>query len=172
MDTTQKQKSEAKRCKLYIDKYLSMLKSNNLCDQFFFFENILLPSSNFMLYYKVKAPEATLLSSTQKEKLKDHLLKGNYFKNIRNTKLVYGLYPEETLAFYKEKLVQMDSYDDDPFDNYSYQISYHLKFVLEEIGKWNKDTELLYSIFSSYSCKDTASKEKIFKRLVEKIEEK
>lgn len=103
-DSVQKQKSETVKCRLYIEKYLSMLESNEVAPFFNYFDNILLPQSDFMIYYKTKVPDATLLTIEQKERLKNYLFDNDYFGDIENAKLAYEFFPEETLKFYEEKL--------------------------------------------------------------------
>jgi len=170
MENTQKEKNEEERCRLYINKYLSMLESNEVSKDFLFFENILLPTSNFMLYYGNKAPNAKMLTTDQKDRLKNYVF-DNYFSDIENTKLVYGFYPAETLELYKIKLSEINTYDDE-FDNNSAQYNPYLEFVLKKTDKWNRDTELLLEILDDYYSNNKSLKRDVFERLVEKINEK
>lgn len=113
MNNTQKVKNEEEKCELYLKKYFSMLENNIVINNFFinnnflYFENILLPTSNFMLYYKAKTPKATLLTRDQNEQLKNYVF-DDCFHDIENTNLVYTLYPEETVELYKIKLTEIN----------------------------------------------------------------
>lgn len=170
MENTQKEKNEEERCRLYINKYLSMLERNEVSKDFMFFENILLPTSNFMLYYGNKTPNAKMLTTDQKDRLKNYVF-DNYFSDIENTKLVYEFYPAETLELYKIKLSEINTYDNE-FDNYSTQYNPYLEFVLKKTDKWNRDTELLLEILDDYNSNNKSLKRDAFERLVEKINEK
>ena len=171
IDTIKKLKNEEEKCKQYISKYLSMLESNNVSKGFLFFENILLPTSNFMIYYKIKSPKATILTTEQKERFKNYVFNDDYFSNIDNTKLVYAFYPAETLEFYKEKLSEIRTYDEE-FENNSGKYNEFLEFVLKSTNKWNKDTELLLELIDDYYSNNKSLKRDTFERLVEKINEK
>ncbi|MFD2907635.1 hypothetical protein ACFSX9_02700 [Flavobacterium ardleyense] len=168
VENTQKLKSEEERCKLYIEKYLSMLERNTVCEGFHFFENILLPTSNFMLYYKLKTPKAIILTTQQKERLKNYVFYDAYFDDIENTKLVYEFYPEETLEFYKTKLATIRTYDD-AFDENPARYNEFLEFILKNNNKWNKDTQLVLEIIDDYYSNNKSLKREAFERLVEKI---
>lgn len=170
MNEVQKQKTEAEKCQSYIKKYFSLLRNNTVQDGFLYFENILLPDSSFMLYYKEKSPQATILTKEQQEDLKNYLFDERYFTDTDNTTLVYQYFPEETLEFYKTKLSEVRTYDDEFEDNPD-KYSYHLKFVLEKTNKWNRDTELMLEILGDYLSSNVSLKRYIFERLVEKMSE-
>ena len=168
VDEAEKQKDDGERCKLYITKYLSLLERNNPQQGIQFFENILLPTSNFMLYYSAKVPKATLLTNEQKERLKNYVFEDDYFADIENTKLVYDFYPVETLEFYKTKLAAVRIYDDEFEDNPS-KYNQYLEFMLKKTDKWNRDTELLLVVLDDYYSNNTSLKRYTFERLVETI---
>ncbi|SHF23346.1 hypothetical protein [Pedobacter caeni] len=163
----QKLNNKSEECRLYIEKYLSMLESNEVGPYFPYFENILLPQSNFMRYYKAKAPAATIMTKAQKERLKNFVFGDDYFGNIENTKLVYEYYPEETLEFYKDKFSNIYGYGDD-FDKNADQYIVYLKFILASTNKLDKEAETLFDIFDDN--KEANIKETIFERLKEKMD--
>lgn len=170
MNEVQKQKTEAEKCQSYIKKYF-LLRNSTLSNGLSYFENILLPDSSFMLYYKEKAPQETILSKEQQENLKYYLFDVDYFSDIENTTLVYQYFPEETLEFYKTKLSEVRTYDDEFKENPD-RYSYHLKFVLEKTNKWNRDTELMLNVLEDYYSSNISLKREVFERLVEKMNEK
>lgn len=167
-DSVAKLKNEAIKCKLYIQKYIDMLPQNTNKDTYLsYFDNILMPTSNFMLYYKVKVPEATILTIDQKEKLKDFLLNNDDFLDIEFIELVYQYYPAEVLNFYQDKLKNLSTYNDEfkkDIDNYII----YLKFVFDKTNRINKDTELFFSIINNSST-DEYTKREIFELLQEKL---
>lgn len=170
MNEVQKQKTEAEKCQSYIKKYF-LLRNISVGNGFSYFENILLPDSSFMLYYKEKAPQATILTKEQQEDLKYYLFDEKYFSDIDNTNLVYQYFPEETLEFYKTKLSEVRTYDDE-FEENPDKYSYYLKFVLEKTNKWNRDTELMLDVLGDYYSSNISLKRYIFDRLLEKMNEK
>lgn len=169
IEETKKLKNDSEKCKAYLNKYFSMIANNSISTEFEIFENILLPTSSFMLYYKSKAPEATILNEKQKEILKNEVF-SSYLKSIENTKLVYSFFPEETLAFYIKKLNNVNTYSDDFYENKRYYFSF-LEFVLQETNHFNKDSKLLMNILSSYVLDEHYLQADIFEKLVEKINE-
>ena len=170
MNDVQKQKNEAEKCKLYINKYFEFLWKNKIKSDFSYFENILLPNSSFMLFYKEKAPQSTIITKKQQVELKTYLFDGDYFSDTENTNLVYQYFPEETLDFYKTKLSEVRTYDDE-FEENPDKYSYHLKFVLEKTNKWNRDTELMLNVLEDYYSSNISLKRDMFERLIEKINE-
>lgn len=170
MNEVQKQKTEAEKCQSYIKKYF-LLRNISVGNGFSYFENILLPDSSFMLYYKEKAPQATILTKEQQEDLKYYLFDEKYFSDIDNTNLVYQYFPEETLEFYKTKLSEVRTYDDE-FEENPDKYGYYLKFVLEKTNKWNRDTELMLDVLGDYYSSNISLKRYIFDRLLEKMNEK
>ena len=170
MDSIEKKKEDEK-CKLYISKYISMLRANSVRKDLLFFENILLPDSDFMLYYKSKTPSATLLTSEQKNTLKEYFFDGAYFYDIKQTELIYSFFPQEVLDFYKTKLAEVQTYSEEFKDSPSKWNDY-IKFTLEKTNKWNRDSEILLNIIDDYYSSNTSLKRDAFERLIEKIEEK
>jgi len=170
MSEVQKQKSEAEKCQSYIKKYF-LFRNITVGNGLSYFENILLPDSSFMLYYKEKAPQATILTKEQQENLKDYLFDEDYFSDVENTNLVYQYFPEETIEFYKTKLSEVRTYDDE-FEERPYQYNFHLKFVLEKTNKWNRDIELMVNVLDDYDNHNTSMKRDMFERLIEKMNEK
>lgn len=166
-DTVQQHKSESMRCKLYIEKYLSMLEGNNLGSGFCYFDNILLPGSDFMIYYRTKAPEAVVLTTGQKEQLKNYLFEGNCFGDIETTRLLFQLYPEETLKFYQDKLSGIRVYDDE-FERDADEYTAYLRLILEKTNRLDSDAVLFLDIMDDYST-TLSTKRDIFQLLIEKM---
>ncbi|WP_300674604.1 hypothetical protein [Soonwooa sp.] len=163
-------KKDDEKCKLYISKYISMLRGNYAKKGLMFFDNILLPDSDFMLYYKSKSPTATQLTAVQKEALKEYFFDGTYYDDVRQSELIYSFFPQEVLDFYKTNLAEVRTYDEE-FKEMPAKWNDFIKFTLEKTNKWNRDSEILLDIIDDYYSSNTSLKRDAFERLIEKIKE-
>ncbi len=159
IESTAKISHRKKRGQQYIDKYISNLNNNLISEDFIFFENILSPNSAFSSYYELDLK----FTEQQKKQLKNYLF-NNYYDDIELTKLVFKLYPKETLNLYKIKLIQIK------IEEYShYKHDQFLELFLKKTNKWDKKTELLLKSLSSYGNDSKYLKEKILNYLTKII---
>ena len=167
MDILRKEKNETVKCKKYIEKYLANLGAgvnSNLA----FFENILLPSSNFMLYYNARVPEATVLTNEQKNRYKAFWEDEHYFEDVKTAELMYGYFPEETIDFLKNKFSEIGTYEDD-FNDRTQTYATYLEFLLKKQNTLNEEAQFQLNVLSTYNDNIIDLKREAFEKLVKKI---
>ncbi|WP_027385962.1 hypothetical protein [Chryseobacterium gregarium] len=167
MDVLKKEKNEAVKCKKYIEKYLANL-GVGVNSNLMFFENILLPSSNFMLYYKARVPEATVLTTEQKNRYKGFWEDGHYFEDVKTAELMYGYFPKETVGFLKNKFSKIGIYDDD-FNDRTQTYATYLEFLLKKQNILNDEAQFQLNVLSAYNDNIIDLKREAFEKLVKKI---
>lgn len=167
MDTIKREKNEAVKCRKYLDKYLATL-GGGVNANLTFFEKILVPSSNFMQYYKVKAPNATVLTAEQKNRFKEFWEDEHYFDDIADAKVMYDYFPKETIEFFKNRFAKVSTYDDD-FKDQTYTYGIFIEFLLTKENKLNDDNQFLINVLREYNDNITDLKRNAFEQLIKKI---
>lgn len=167
MDILKKEKNETVKCKKYIEKYLANLGAG-LNSNLVFFENILLPSSNFMLYYKARVPEATVLTAEQKNSYKEFWEDEHYFEDVKTAELMYDYFPKETIDFLKNKFSKIGTYDDD-FNDRTQTYATYLEFLLKKQNTLNDEAQFQLNVLSTYNDNIIDLKREAFEKLVKKI---
>lgn len=170
MEQTERIKSEEQKCRAYIQKYLDQIEYNSFSQDLKFFDNILLPDSDFMRYYGKKVREATQLSENQKAQFLSYWKNENWFQSIDDAQIAYSISPKETLDTFKNWFSEMSSYTDEFEDNPA-QYSDFIRFVLEKKNQLNPDTEILLLVLGDYDSNNRELKRQAFERLIEKIRE-
>lgn len=169
IDAIKKERSEAEKCRKYITKYFSILNNNEINKNLLFFENILHPSSDFMQYYKVKTPNAIVLTSEQKDQLKAYWQDGHYFDTIEDAEMMYSYFPEITIDFYKNKFSEIDDYNE-YFNAETYNYANFLKFLLSKENKLNEENQFLINVLKEYNDNIIELKRNAYEQLVKKIQ--
>ena len=170
MDQTEKIKNEDKKCRAYIQKYLDQIEYNSFSQDLKFFDNILLPDSDFMLYYGKKVPQAIQLSENQKTQFLSYWKNENWFQSIDDAQIAYSISPKETLNTFKNWFSEMSSYTDE-FEENPAQYSDFIRFLLAKRNQLNPDTEILLQVLEDYYSNNLELKRQAFERLIEKIRE-
>lgn len=171
LDEVQKIKSSKKKSEIYIEKYLALLenKENEIRENFCFFEDILDPKSNFMLYYK-SLPDAVTLTEKQKERFK------NYFLNIQKPlekremlKTAYGFYPKEVKNFVYQYFKELGDIDYEKINDEGYHYSGVIEFILEKENKLDDATKLQLAVLGTFDNNMPRLKQDALELLLEKI---